>query len=165
MDNVTEFSDVVVQVGLALRHREDSVLNKQSLCVIVNDVGAVLGPDFLLVGESEVSAASYGGHRRVSWCLQGVDSDVVGAARTQSEVGVEPDDVVRGNAFEAEHINGVARVPAGEGIAAVNGRSGGLNGAVLRASELPARRNRQRGQPRGQFVWADECQVGYVAAD
>jgi hypothetical protein len=94
-----------------------------------------------------------------------VDSDVLGAARMQSAVGIEPDDVVWGNALEAEHIDGLARVPAGEGIAAVNGRTDGLNGAVLRAPDLPARRNRQRGQPGGYFFWADEREVGDVAAD
>src|ERR1700722_1045220 len=165
VDGVTEFGDVIAQAGLAVRHCEDSVLNKQPLCVIASDVGAVLGPDAVRVGESEVSAASYGGHRRVRWCLQGVDGDVLGAARTQSAVDIEPDDVVRGNALEAEHIDGLARVPACEGIAAVNGCSGGLNGAVLRASDLPARRNRQRRQPRGQFVWGEEREVGDVAAD
>ncbi|MFY9764811.1 MAG: hypothetical protein WAK42_07360, partial [Mycobacterium sp.] len=166
VDGAAEFGGVIVQAGLAVRHYEHSVLNKQSLCVVASDVSAVLSPDALLVGESEVSAASYRGHhRRVCWCLQGVNGDVLGAAHTQIAVNIGPDDVVRGNAFEAEHIDGFARVPACEVITAVNGRSGGLDGAVLRASDLPARRNRQRGQPRRQFVWADEFQFGDVAAD
>jgi hypothetical protein len=137
MYGVTEFGDVIVQAGLAVRHRKDSLLNKQSVRVIASDVCVVLGPDALLVSESEVSAASYGGHRCASWCLQGVDSDVLGAARTQSEIGIQPDYGVRGNALEAEHIYGLARIPAGGGIAAVNGSTGGLNGTILRASDVP----------------------------